>query len=73
MPTYAIDPLHPSRLRCNDCGQTAAALSALSACGVEHLTAYQVGQLFGPEAGQAAEVHDGKCGQSEREVLDEHG
>jgi hypothetical protein len=61
MPTYSIDPLHPSRVRCNDCGMAVAALNALSACGLEHLTAYQVGQLFGEVAGQAAELHDGRC------------
>ncbi len=26
MPTYTVDSLHPSRLRCELCGQTVAAL-----------------------------------------------
>jgi hypothetical protein len=68
MSTYRLDPLHPFRIRCNACGEIIAPLAGpVSAFGLDHLTAHQVDQVFGPAAGQAAEVHDGRCESMQRE------
>jgi hypothetical protein len=60
MPTYAIDPLHSDRLRCELCGATVAALPDDGEAPTGALTAGQAGHLW---PGLAADVagHDAAC------------
>jgi hypothetical protein len=63
MPTYSIDPLHPDRLRCDECGLAVAAVTGpVSAFGLAGLSCRQVADYF-PEAAEWVELHEATCGR----------
>jgi hypothetical protein len=64
MSLYTIDPLHPSRLRCETCGATVAALPNDGEAPTYALTAVQVAHYWPQLAGTVLE-HDLLCGRVE--------
>ncbi len=62
MPVYAIDPLHPSRLRCELCGETVAALPEDGEAPPYALTPEQAGHLW-PQLARTILEHDLLCGR----------
>ncbi len=60
MPLYMIDPLHPSRLRCDLCGATVAPLPDDGEAPPGELTADQVAHLW-PQLAADVAGHDGAC------------
>ncbi len=60
MSLYAIDPLHPDRLRCELCGATVAALPDDGETPEGELSAAQVAHAWPGLAGEVAE-HEGAC------------
>jgi hypothetical protein len=67
MSLYAIDPLHPDRLRCETCGATVAALPDDGESPPDALTQEQVAHLWPHLAGTVLE-HDLFCGRAEGPV-----
>jgi hypothetical protein len=63
MPLYAIDPLHPSCLRCELCGQTVAPLPDEGEAPDGELTAEEVCHLW-PGLARAVLEHDRLCQES---------
>jgi hypothetical protein len=64
MPLYAIDPLHPDRLRCEMCGATVAPLPDDGEAPPGELTAEQVSHTW-PGLALAVQEHDLFCGRVE--------